>query len=66
MFPAAKFIQSPINAGAAAMIAGLVIVPVVSFFTPKMEQGEIDFVFDCFEEKHMVEQRYALPDDEGE
>ena len=66
MFPATKFIQSPINAGAAAMIAGLVIVPVVSFFTPKMEQGEIDFVFDCFKEKHMVEQRYALPDDEGE
>ncbi|MCR5773831.1 MAG: sodium/solute symporter, partial [Lachnospiraceae bacterium] len=29
MFPATKFIQSPINAGAAAMIVGLVIVPVV-------------------------------------
>ncbi|MCR5748127.1 MAG: sodium/solute symporter [Lachnospiraceae bacterium] len=64
MFPATKFIQSPINAGAAAMIAGLIIVPVVSFFTPKMEQGEIDFVFDCFKEKHMVEQQYALPDED--
>ena len=64
MFPATKFIQSPINAGAAAMIAGLVIVPVVSLITPKMEQGEIDFVFDCFKEKHMVEQRYALPEDQ--
>ena len=63
MFPATKFIQSPINAGAAAMIAGLVIVPVVSVLSPKMEQGEIDFVFDCYKEKHMVEQRYALPDE---
>lgn len=66
MFPATKFIQSPINAGACAMIAGLVIVPVVSFITPRMEQGEIDFVFDCFKEKHMVEQRYALPEDAAE
>ncbi len=64
MFPATKFIQSPINAGAAAMIAGLVVVPVVSLFTPKMEQGEIDFAFRCYDEKHMVEQKYALPDEE--
>lgn len=66
MFPATKFIQSPINAGAAAMIAGLIVVPVVSLISPKMEQGEIDFVFDCFKEKHMVEQRYALPEDQEE
>lgn len=64
MFPATKFIQSPINAGAVAMIAGLIIVPVVSLITPKMEEGEINFVFDCFKKKHLVEQRYALPDEE--
>ncbi|MCR5627623.1 MAG: sodium/solute symporter [Lachnospiraceae bacterium] len=65
MFPATKFIQSPINAGAAAMIAGLIVVPVVSLFTPKMEEGEIKFVFDCYKEKHMVEQQYALPEEEN-
>ena len=64
LFPATKFIQSPINAGAAAMIAGLVIVPVVSLLTPKMDDGEIKFVFDCFEEKHMVEEKYALPSED--
>ena len=64
LFPATKFIQSPINAGAAAMIAGLIVVPVVSLVTPKMEPGEIKFVFDCFQEKHMVEQKYALPEDD--
>ncbi|MCR5734074.1 MAG: sodium:solute symporter [Lachnospiraceae bacterium] len=63
MFPATKFIQSPINAGAAAMIAGLVIVPVVSLFTKKMDEGEIKFVFDCYEEEHMVKQKYALTED---
>ena len=65
LFPATKFIQSHINAGAAAMIAGLIVVPVVSLLTPKMQEGEIKFVFDCYEEKHMVEQRYALPSEDG-
>ena len=64
LFPATKFIKSPINAGAAAMIAGLIVVPLVSLITPKMQEGEIKFVFDCFLEKHMVEQQYALPDEE--
>ena len=48
------------------MIAGLIVVPVVSLFTPKMEEGEIKFVFDCYKEKHMVEQVYALPDENKE
>ena len=64
MFPATKFIQSPINAGAAAMIAGLAVVPIVSVFTKKMDEGEIKFVFDCYEEKHMVEEKYALPSED--
>lgn len=59
-----KFFESPINAGAFAMVLGLVVVPVVSILTPKMEKGEINFVFDCYKEKHMVEQRTALSDDE--
>ncbi|MCR5788476.1 MAG: sodium/solute symporter [Lachnospiraceae bacterium] len=63
MFPATKFIQSPINAGAAAMIAGLVIVPVVSLCTPKMREKDVEAVFDCYSEKHMVEQKYALPEE---
>lgn len=64
MFPATKFIQSPINAGAAAMIAGLLIVPLVSLISPKMNEKEVDSVFRCYDEKHMVEQRYALPEEE--
>ena len=65
LFPQTQFIKSPINAGAAAMIAGLVIVPIVSLVTPGLEKGEIDFVFDCYKEKHMVEQQYALPDEQA-
>ena len=40
------YIASPINAGAVAMVAGLVIVPVVSFITPKMQKEKMDKLFD--------------------
>jgi SSS family solute:Na+ symporter len=46
------------------MIAGLVIVPLVSLISPKMDQKEVDSVFECYNEKHMVELRYALPEEE--
>ena len=41
-------IQSPINCGAFAMLAGLVIVPVVSLFTKKTEKEVVDNAFSCF------------------
>ena len=46
-FPAV--LQSPINAGAFCMLAGLVIVPVVSLFTPKLETAHLDRVFACYD-----------------
>lgn len=44
-----KYIASPINAGAIAMAAGLVVVPVVSLITPKLKKEKIDEVFKCYE-----------------
>lgn len=64
LFPATKFIESPINAGAIAMIVGLGVVPLVSIITPRMKKEDVDNVFECYKEKHMVEQRYALSEDE--
>jgi len=43
-----KFIASPINAGAFAMVAGLIVVPVVSILTPKMNKEKVEEVFDCY------------------
>ena len=45
------YIASPINAGAAAMVAGLVIVPLVSLVTPKLKKEDVDEIFTCYEEK---------------
>lgn len=59
-----KFIASPINAGAIAMIAGLIVVPIVSFITPKQDKEKVDEIFSCLDEKVMVERKMALPEDE--
>ena len=42
-------LQSPINAGAFCMIAGLVLVPVVSLVTPKLPKAHLDRVFSCYD-----------------
>lgn len=42
------FLQSPINAGAFCMLAGLIIVPVISWFTKKTDKEKIDYIFSCF------------------
>ena len=59
-----RFIASPINAGAAAMIAGLVVVPLVSLITPKMKKEKTEELFACYEEKVVVEQKLVLTDED--
>lgn len=49
-----KILQSPINAGAFAMMAGLVIVPVVSLFTRKPDQSMVELIFNCYDKKVVV------------
>ncbi|MDE6851078.1 MAG: sodium:solute symporter [Lachnospiraceae bacterium] len=53
-------IQSPINCGAIAMLAGLVIVPVVSLFTPKPDKELVDNAFACYDKETTVSQKTAL------
>ena len=55
-----KFIASPINAGAIAMIAGMIVVPLVSFVTPKMDKSQLDKIFVCLEEKVTVSKRKSI------
>ena len=59
-----NYISSPINAGAVAMIAGLILVPLVSIVTPKMQKKEIDGIFSCYEEAVTVKRKTALPAEE--
>jgi SSS family transporter len=57
-FPA--LLQSPINCGAVAMLAGLVIVPVVSSFTKKPDDKLVENAFACYNKTTTVPQKTAL------
>ena len=61
-----KFV-SPIDAGALAMIGGLVIVPIVSLITGRglsKEAGRIDGIFECYNEKVLVRKAEQLASEE--
>ena len=57
-FPA--LLRSPINAGAFCMIAGLVIMPVVSMFTAKPDQKHLDQVFSCYDRPVTVTAKQSI------
>lgn len=42
-------LASPINAGAFAMILSLIIVPVISSFTKKPDEKELEKIFSCYD-----------------
>ncbi len=56
-----SYIASPINAGAIAMVVGLIVVPIVSFVTPKISRKEVEEIFSCLEEQVVVDKKIALP-----
>ena len=53
-------VASPVNFGMFLMIAGLIIVPVVSLLTPKMKKAELDSIFSCYKQKAEVEVTEAI------
>ena len=62
-FPA--MLQSPINAGAFCMIAGLVIVPVVSLITPKLDKALVESVFSCYDRTVTVHVTDSIGEEAG-
>lgn len=58
-----EMFQSPINAGVLAMVAGLVLVPIVSAVTKKPDDKLVDNAFSCYEEKITVPLRTALSEE---
>ena len=55
-------LQSPINAGAFVMLAGLIIVPVVSLITKKPDEKEVEKIFSCYDKKNEVPVTQSLSD----
>lgn len=53
-------LRSPINCGAFAMLAGFIIVPLVSLFTKKPDKQLVDNAFACYDTKVTVSAKYVL------
>ena len=58
IFPA--ILQSPINAGVFCMLAGFVIVPVVSLVTKPPKKEHVENVFSCYDKKVVVSATDAI------
>ncbi len=58
LFPA--ILQSPVNCGVIAMLGGLIIVPVVSLLTPKMDKQKVDGMFSCYDKEVTVSAKDSL------
>ena len=58
-----KLLQSPINAGAFCMLAGFIIVPVVSALTKAPAKELVEDAFSSYEKKVLVPQKDAITDE---
>lgn len=58
-----EILRSPINAGAFCMLAGFVIVPVISIITPKPDKKFVEDAFSCYTRTVTIRQSKALGDD---
>ena len=57
-----KYLGSPIVAGAVAMVAGLIIVPIVTMITPRPDKDRVDEIFSCYDATSTVTDSQYLPD----
>ena len=57
-------LRSPINAGAFCMLAGLIIVPLVSIITKKPNKQDMDEIFNCYDKKVTVSVKDSIGDAE--
>ena len=59
------FLQSPINAGAFCMIAGLILVPLVSIISKAPDRENVDRIFSCYQRKVTVLAKDSIETDEA-
>jgi SSS family solute:Na+ symporter len=58
-------LRSPINAGVFCMVAGLILMPVVSLFTPRQDGKAVERIFSCYKKKVLVDQSEALGEEDA-
>ena len=57
-------LNSPINAGAFCMLAGLLIVPIVSLISKAPDKAEVDRIFSCYDRVVTVRAKDSIETEE--
>ena len=61
--PVMTYFQSPINAGMAAMILGIIITPIITLIAPAKDKDRQEQIFSCYKKTHLVSSKHSI--DEG-
>jgi SSS family solute:Na+ symporter len=54
---------SSIRSGVVSMIGGIILLPIVSLFTPQMQENVLDEMFNCYEKKVLVPVKETLEEE---
>ncbi|MBQ9081509.1 MAG: sodium:solute symporter [Clostridia bacterium] len=66
LFTLPAVLASPLNLGAMVMILNLILVPVVSLFTPKADADRVESIFACYEKTASVSVKTVLVEEKVE
>ena len=59
-----EYFKSPINAGMLAMVAGLVITPIITLIAPAKDRDRTNKIFACYDRKVTASSKQFIGDDE--
>ena len=58
--PVLAYFQSPINAGMAAMIIGIIITPIIAAIAPSKDVERVEEIFSCYKKTHTVSSKHSI------
>ena len=58
--PVLTYFQSPINAGMAAMIIGIIITPIIAGIAPSKDVDRVEKIFSCYKKTHTVSSKHSI------
>ena len=58
--PILAYFQSPINAGMAAMILGIIITPIIAAIAPSKDKERVEAIFSCYKKTHTVSSKHSI------
>ena len=58
--PILTYFQSPINAGMAAMLLGIIITPIITLIAPAKDKDRQEQIFSCYKKTHTVSSKHSI------